>query len=76
MAKLVHQAIDKALSVETLNKLEEQHSIPENSERIQVPKVNKELWKGFQSKRQRETDLAIQSVQKCVTSTIVMVIKC
>lgn len=41
------------LGPETLKKLEGQNSIPENCERIQVPKVNKELWKGFQSKTKR-----------------------
>ena len=37
-------------------KLEGEYLIPENYSRVQVQKVDKELWKGFQTKRQREAD--------------------
>ena len=75
MAKVVNKAIDNTLDPKILEKLENDYLVPENCSRMQVPKVNKELWKGFQTKRQRESDLAIQSVQKSLTTSLVMVIR-
>ncbi|CAG2190133.1 unnamed protein product [Mytilus edulis] len=75
MAKLVDQAINKPMKTETLTKLEEQYLVPENCKRLQVPKVNKEIWRGFKSKKQRDPDLALQNVQKCMTTTLLMVVK-
>ncbi|VDI08861.1 Hypothetical predicted protein [Mytilus galloprovincialis] len=64
MAKLVDQAINKPMKTETLTKLEEQYLVPENCKRLQVPKVNKEIWRGFKSKKQRDPDLALQKCAK------------
>ncbi|CAC5416880.1 unnamed protein product [Mytilus coruscus] len=75
MAKLVDQAINKPMKTETLTKLEELYLVPENCKRLQVPKVNKEIWRGFKSKKQRDLDLALQNVQKCMTTTLLMVVK-
>lgn len=75
LAAVTEKAVYKAISPDDLKKLTDKYLVPENCKSICVPKVNKEVWRSFKSKQQREPDLALQSVERCLSSTLVMVLR-
>lgn len=75
IAKLLNQAIQKQLDPDAIKEMEENNPVPENCKNLQVPKINRELWSGLQNKDQRAADLALQSAHKCLSTSLVMVVK-
>ena len=69
LSKLVNRAIDRSMPDKQYRELEERYLVPENCPRLEVPAVNRELWTALKDKR--ESDIALQSVQKFLKHAMV-----
>ena len=74
IARLAESAINRQLKEEELSKvMSEKHLTPENCTKLDIPKINRELWSAHKEKH--EADLAVQAVQKYVSLAMGPVLK-
>ena len=74
LAKIVNQAITQRPNIEKIKQIQEKHKRPENTERLQVPKVPEMLWQDLKP-HQKAMDYNLQRCHATLASATVPLIK-